>query len=86
MAEMEANGAEFIEIDQTEWEAAVQPVYEKYVGEGGIDLAGMLKNIPDPPYYSIELPNAAEVAIRGKLEHARRCLETAKTFFAAHQI
>ena len=29
MAEMEANGAEFIEIDQTEWEAAVQPVYEK---------------------------------------------------------
>ena len=23
---------------------------------GGIDLAGMLKNIPDPPYYSIELP------------------------------
>ena len=36
--------------------------------------------------YSIELPNAAEVAIRGKLEHARRCLETAKTFFAAHQI
>ena len=37
MAEMEANGAEFIEIDQTEWEAAVQPVYEKYVGEGGID-------------------------------------------------
>ena len=57
-----------------------------YVGEGGIDLAGMLKNIPDPPYYSIELPNAAEVAIRGKLEHARRCLETAKTFFAAHQI
>ena len=54
--------------------------------EGGIDLAGMLKNIPDPPYYSIELPNAAEVAIRGKLEHARRCLETAKTFFAAHQI
>lgn len=57
-----------------------------YVGEGGIDLAGMLKNIPDPPYYSIELPNAAEVAIRGKREHARRCLETAKTFFAAHQI
>ena len=36
--------------------------------------------------YSATLPNAAEGAIRGKLEHARRCLETAKTFFAAHQI
>ena len=55
-----------------------------YVGEGGIDLAGMLKNIPDPPYYSIELPNGAEVAIRGKLEHARRCLETAKEYFASN--
>lgn len=55
-----------------------------YVGEGGIDLLGMLKATPDAPYYSIELPNAAEMAIRGKYGHAKRCLATAKAFFAAN--
>lgn len=39
MDEMEAKGATFIEIDQAEWEAAVEPVYEKYVGADGIDPA-----------------------------------------------
>ena len=48
-----------------------------YVGEGGIDLAGMLKNIPDPPYYSIELPNApgqagARQALPGDRQHLLR--------------
>lgn len=52
-----------------------------YVGEGGVDLLGMLKSTPEVPYYSIELPNAAEMAARGKLGHAARCLETAKAFF-----
>lgn len=53
----------------------------KYVGEGGIDLVGMLKSTPEVPYYSIELPNAVEMAARGKIGHASRCLETAKAFF-----
>lgn len=38
-ANMEANGATFIDIDTEEWSAAVQPVYEKYVGGDGIDPA-----------------------------------------------
>jgi len=34
--------------------------------------------------YSIELPNLAEEARRGPEGHARRCLDTAKAYFAAH--
>ena len=36
---MEENGATFIDVDLDEWIAAVQPVYDKYVGDGGIDPA-----------------------------------------------
>lgn len=57
-----------------------------YVGEGGIDVLGMIKSIPDVPYYSIELPNAAEMALRGKLGHAKRCLDTAKEFFRVNEL
>jgi len=53
-----------------------------YVGEGAIDIAGLLKGAGDVPYYSIELPNNVEMTARGKFGHARRCLETAKLFFA----
>lgn len=56
----------------------------KYVGEGSIDVAGMIKSMPEVPYYSIELPNAAEMAVRGKIGHAKRCLETAKEYFAVN--
>lgn len=52
-----------------------------YVGEGGVDVLGMIRSMPEVPYYSIELPNAAEMAVRGKCGHAGRCLETAKEFF-----
>lgn len=38
-ADMEANGAVFIEIDTDEWANAVQPVYDKYVGADGVDPA-----------------------------------------------
>lgn len=38
-ANMEANDAVFIEIDTDEWAKAVQPVYEKYVGDGKINPA-----------------------------------------------
>lgn len=57
-----------------------------YPGEGGIDVAGMLKSIPNPPYYAVELPSAVEMAQRGKLGHAKRCLETAKAYFQANHI
>lgn len=56
----------------------------KYVGEGAIDVAGMIKSMPDVPYYSIELPNTAEIAARGKLGHAKRCLDTARAYFEAN--
>lgn len=52
-----------------------------YADEGDIDIAGLLKGAGEVPYYSIELPNSAEIDIRGKFGHARRCLETAKAFF-----
>lgn len=51
-----------------------------YVGEGAVDIAGLLKGVGKVPYYSIELPNTAEMDARGKFGHAKRCLETAKAF------
>ena len=57
-----------------------------YTGQGGIDIAGLLRGVGEVPYYSIELPNSLEMESRGKLGHARRCLETAKTFFAENEL
>lgn len=54
-----------------------------YVGEGGIDVAGILNRMPEIPY-SIELPNLARSNELGFMEHAVRCLQTAKAYFAAH--
>lgn len=53
-----------------------------YVGEGGVDIAGILNRLPDM-VYSIELPNIARVREMGYAEHAFRCLETAKAYEAA---
>jgi len=52
-----------------------------YVGEGGIDVAAIMNAMPAMPY-SIELPNLKKVAEYGYKEHARRCLETARTYCA----
>lgn len=57
-----------------------------YTGEGEIDMAGLLKGVGCVPYYSIELPNTAELESRGKVGHARRCLETAKLFFEKNRL
>ena len=54
-----------------------------YVGEGGVDNAGILKHLPEV-VYSIELPNKARVREIGYAEHAFRCLETAKAYVAAN--
>ncbi|MES2956995.1 MAG: sugar phosphate isomerase/epimerase [Pseudomonadota bacterium] len=54
-----------------------------YAGQGGIDVAGILDNLP-PCVYSIELPNRAGHEELGYAEHATRCLETLKTYLAAH--
>jgi sugar phosphate isomerase/epimerase len=53
-----------------------------YVGEGGIDVAGILAHMP-PVVYSIELPNKVRVEEIGYAEHVFRCLETLKTYVAA---
>ena len=54
-----------------------------YVGEGGIDVAGILEHIP-PCVYSIELPNKVRHEEMGYAEHATLCLETLKAYLAAH--
>ena len=48
-----------------------------YIGDGVIDFAALLANLPSMPY-SIELPNAKQVKQFGFEEHARRCLRSAK--------
>lgn len=54
-----------------------------YIGEGGADIAGMLRALPNNPC-SIELPNSQRIAELGAAGHARRCLESAKAYFAAN--
>ncbi|WP_227935623.1 sugar phosphate isomerase/epimerase family protein [Alkalihalobacillus deserti] len=54
-----------------------------YVGEGGIDIASMVNRLPEMPY-ALELPNIKRAQELGYEEFARRCLETAKDYFAAH--
>lgn len=54
-----------------------------YVGEGGIDVAAIVNRLPGIPC-SIELPHLARVKEMGYAEHACRCLESAKKYFAAH--
>ena len=56
-----------------------------YPGEGVMDIAGMVKAMPEIPL-SIELPNLKEIEARGQAGHAARCLETAKAYFKAHGI
>lgn len=54
-----------------------------YVGEGGIDIAGVLHRLPEM-VCSIELPHLARTHEYGAAEHAARCLESAKAYFARH--
>lgn len=54
-----------------------------YLGEGGIDCAAILRELP-PVMVSLEIPNAERVASFGAEEHARRVLESAKIYCAAH--
>ncbi|WP_077613891.1 sugar phosphate isomerase/epimerase family protein [Caenibacillus caldisaponilyticus] len=54
-----------------------------YVGEGGIDVAGIVNRLPEIPC-SIELPHVKRVKEYGYEEHARRCLQSAKEYFAKY--
>jgi sugar phosphate isomerase/epimerase len=50
-----------------------------YVGEGAIDIAGILAHLPPVPL-CLEVPHSERAAALGYEEHARRCLETAKRY------
>lgn len=54
-----------------------------YPGEGGIDLASIVNRLPNVPM-SIELPHDARAKEFGYAEHATRCIEKAREYFAAH--
>lgn len=54
-----------------------------YIGEGTIDIAGIIDRIPDVPL-SIELPHEERTREYGYAEHAARCIESAKKYFAEH--
>lgn len=51
------------------------------LGEGTIEVRGILAHLPPVPY-SIELPNARLLAALGPEEFARRCLTSAKQYLA----
>jgi sugar phosphate isomerase/epimerase len=53
-----------------------------YVGEGGIDIGAIVARLPEVPY-SVEIPHLERVKEMGYEEHARRCLQSAKAFFAS---
>ena len=54
-----------------------------YLGEGGLPLADVLGRLPEMTY-SIELPHAQRWESLGMAEHARRCLDSAREYFAQH--
>lgn len=50
-----------------------------YIGDGKIDVKGILNKIPQIPY-SLEIPNTKKVHELGYEEHARKCLKSAKAY------
>lgn len=56
-----------------------------YPGEGGIDLAAIIRRLPDV-IYCMELPNTNKTQVLGYAEHARRCLQAAVKYFAENGI
>jgi len=58
----------------------------EYVGEGGVDVVGIVKKLPEGIPFSIELPYLGKASKWGAMEHARRCLVTAKEYMKKHGI
>ena len=54
-----------------------------YLGEGGIDIASIVRRLPEM-VYGIELPHLARTAELGHAEHVFRCLETTRAYFVRH--
>jgi sugar phosphate isomerase/epimerase len=53
-----------------------------YLGEGGIDVAAILRRLPAVPL-SIEIPNTRKLDALGAEQYARLCIETARSYLAA---
>jgi sugar phosphate isomerase/epimerase len=53
-----------------------------YLGEGGIDVAAILRRLPAAPL-SVEIPNIEKLAALGAEQYARLCIETARSYLAA---
>jgi sugar phosphate isomerase/epimerase len=53
-----------------------------YLGEGGIDVAAILRRLPAVPL-SIEIPNTTKLTALGAEQYARLCIETARSYLAA---
>jgi sugar phosphate isomerase/epimerase len=58
----------------------------EYVGEGAIGIADIVKKLPDDVLFSVELPHLEKCAKWGPVEHARRCLVTAKEYMKKNGI
>jgi len=55
-----------------------------YVGEGGINIADIVKKLPNNLVYSLELPHIERAKELGYAEHARRCIESARNYINTH--
>ena len=57
-----------------------------YVGEGGIDIAGIVRNMPSDVVCGIEIPHIKRTKVIGSSEHVYRCIEKARAYLASHQL
>lgn len=58
----------------------------EYIGEGSIDIAAYIAQLPKDTVCSIELPNLAEVAKNGYQEHVKHCIDSAKKYFVGKNL
>jgi sugar phosphate isomerase/epimerase len=54
----------------------------KFVGEGGLDLAGVINRLPPMPY-SLEIPNAKLALRMSPIELAKKAIETARSYISS---
>jgi sugar phosphate isomerase/epimerase len=55
----------------------------KFVGAGGLDIAGIVNSLPQVPY-SLEIPNLALGLVMSPVDFAREALLTAQAYFERH--
>lgn len=56
-----------------------------YLGDGGIDVAAIVRRLPEVVYVP-EIPNFAVIDEVGRAEHVCRVLETTKKYFEEHRL